>query len=111
MQVKKRRARPHNTCIMTSECSNCEATIIGLTMLFCPPLDLYLLVLSSLEAEGGRERGREGGREREREGEREGGRERERERGREGGREGGRLCDGERECVHAVHQFYMDLVL
>ena len=47
------------TCIMTSLCSRVLVILIGRTILFCPPRDLYLLTLSSLEA--GR-RGREGGR-------------------------------------------------
>ena len=65
------------TCTMTSLWSRLLAASMDLTILLWPPLDLYLLVLRSLEAEGGRGEGVEGGgRE---------GRERGGSRGREGG--------------------------
>ena len=62
---------------MTSLWSRLLAASMDLTILLWPPLDLYLLVLRSLEAEGGREGEGEGGRE-----------------GRGGGREGGRGGEG-----------------
>ena len=42
---------------MTSVCSSWLVPIMGRVMDFCPPLDLYLFLFISLEAEGGREGG------------------------------------------------------
>ena len=97
---------------MTSLWSRLLAASMDLTILLWPPLDLYLLVLRSLEAERGRE-GREGGGR----GGRGGGGEGEEggggggRGGREGGGRGGREGGGRGLCVPHILQQHIHLHL